>query len=309
MSRLEEETCHKVCTFNESGLRGINMMHTTTLKACFAPSVIGELVLPHNKDRIARVTAKFKLRLHTSSRKALATRAKRQINYLAHQAECYTTVIMDQSPLARLPPEIRNQIYELALHQPKGCMIEARRSTSKPGLQFKLAYWSTISDPTALTRTCKHIRRECVQMFYVINTFHVFIKDGCLTSDIGSQFFEGMGEANSAALREFVLNIPPQAENTLICNPYKFFHLLKDLRKLPESHPGCAIRIQISLSYEQSCAHHATLNVTDLEASLDDVERDLRWVLNYGDPLYGSTITFFLNTIVLLKIRFKKAGI
>lgn len=74
---------------------------------------------------------------------------------------------MDRSPLAKLPAELRNHVYELALRHP---------------VPLKL-YWDPILDefhrleafrprlPLALTETCQQVRVECTQIFYAINTF------------------------------------------------------------------------------------------------------------------------------------------
>jgi len=62
---------------------------------------------------------------------------------------------MDASPLAKLPPETRNEIFELAftVHNP-----------------------APLLDPDLpLTQTCRQTRGECLQVYYVCNEFELDI--------------------------------------------------------------------------------------------------------------------------------------
>ncbi|KAK0264399.1 hypothetical protein B0A54_17928 [Friedmanniomyces endolithicus] len=74
---------------------------------------------------------------------------------------------MDDSPLRRLSPELRNRIYELALHVPGRSGIKVR--LGKRGAQVKNA-------PLALTKVCREIRADTVKMFYAVNSFTVYTK-------------------------------------------------------------------------------------------------------------------------------------
>lgn len=106
---------------------------------------------------------------------------------------------MDHSPLARLPPELRNKIYEIALTQ------------EKPVARFH-PYISRARDHCthrlALTRTCKQIHAESSQLFYSCNTFKLIAQssDGkaltCLDSLVSR-----LGEANTAAMRRLQINL------------------------------------------------------------------------------------------------------
>ena len=77
---------------------------------------------------------------------------------------------MERSPLGRLPPERRNQIYHLVLHRAEPLKIHWcgdkavshwHRSTGRP------LYLSQ----AALTMTCWSVREEGMQLFYAINSF------------------------------------------------------------------------------------------------------------------------------------------
>jgi hypothetical protein len=62
------------------------------------------------------------------------------------------------SPLLKLPPELRNRIYEYALRFDNG-ICEVNETVGIP--------------ESALLLTCKEIRREAIGIFYSVNKVHV----------------------------------------------------------------------------------------------------------------------------------------
>ncbi|KAK4554393.1 hypothetical protein LTR86_008601 [Recurvomyces mirabilis] len=69
---------------------------------------------------------------------------------------------MENSPLSRLPAELRSQIYELALTVAQPIEIKLQHDTKT----VKAA-----GVPLALTSTCRSIRKETLKLFYSINKF------------------------------------------------------------------------------------------------------------------------------------------
>lgn len=76
---------------------------------------------------------------------------------------------MDTSPLGRLPAELRNAIYELALCSTEEICIDARSDMpvieSPPREQHA----------TALTTVCREVRVECLGVFFGCNQFRVVL--------------------------------------------------------------------------------------------------------------------------------------
>lgn len=68
---------------------------------------------------------------------------------------------MDNSPFARLSPELRNKIYQLAL-----------RKSTKWSIDIDL---TQLARSNQLTRTCRQVHSETHAMFYAINEFFVCI--------------------------------------------------------------------------------------------------------------------------------------
>lgn len=63
---------------------------------------------------------------------------------------------MNASPLARLPPELRNQIFELALTDVSGYI-----------------YLRILRNHAQLTRVCRQLRAETLALFYSLHHFRI----------------------------------------------------------------------------------------------------------------------------------------
>ncbi|KAK4888661.1 hypothetical protein LTR27_012447 [Elasticomyces elasticus] len=90
---------------------------------------------------------------------------------------------MDKSPLSLLPPELRNLIYEIALHEPDGIVLETA--------QGKL---TAPANTLALARTCRRLRNETHELFFDRNDFTVnchYFSFGDAPDDISIFGFNG----------------------------------------------------------------------------------------------------------------------
>lgn len=84
---------------------------------------------------------------------------------------------MDNSPLAKLPGELRNRIYELALYHPNGVRLR-EDSTDRYTRHHELAIFGILHKlghrhVLALAQTCRVVRMECQLLFFQLNDFHV----------------------------------------------------------------------------------------------------------------------------------------
>lgn len=74
---------------------------------------------------------------------------------------------MEKSPLRRLSPELRNQIYELTFTGSEGITIDCRGSKSRGSTSTGRYKKFTFTAPLiSLTRTCQQIRMETCKLFY-----------------------------------------------------------------------------------------------------------------------------------------------
>ncbi|KAK5703961.1 hypothetical protein LTR97_002974 [Elasticomyces elasticus] len=89
---------------------------------------------------------------------------------------------MDDSPFARLSPELRNAIYEAA---------------------FDTEFAITLQDNAiqhGITRTCRQLRRETLHMYYSLARFNAHLDDGPTTPL--ARWLEVLGRNNCLLLRE-----------------------------------------------------------------------------------------------------------
>ena len=81
---------------------------------------------------------------------------------------------MDNSPLAKLSPELRNEIWRL-------CVTLDESGTPDTVVNEH----RSLGIPPAITRTCKQIRDESYLMFYASNTFALRISNGDSLAEFG----------------------------------------------------------------------------------------------------------------------------
>ncbi|KAK5117810.1 hypothetical protein LTR85_008785 [Meristemomyces frigidus] len=84
---------------------------------------------------------------------------------------------MDNSPLGKVPPELRNNIFDLVLLPPPDTSINMLASPyglPKPSRDSK----AHLRDALALMATCKQIRQESSTTFYGANDFFIDVSEG-----------------------------------------------------------------------------------------------------------------------------------
>lgn len=141
----------------------------------------------HNiKDLLPEILHNYILQVHTSPG---------AINILSttpRHLEGSTIDTMEDSPLGRLPGELRNQIYELVLTLDEPLSIRAADNCHR--FHFQLPYTKRYTN--ALLRVCKQARRECAGFFYD-NTFHL-IYPGFMRSGGGYNMLDWFSRTVSA---------------------------------------------------------------------------------------------------------------
>lgn len=105
---------------------------------------------------------------------------------------------MDASPLASLPAELRNEIYELVLLEQSEVIITADNNKQR----------SPDSVHPALTKVCKQIRTECHGTYFAVNDFR--IKAPSYTSyplQFLNQWLDHIGTANAQHLQTVIVDM------------------------------------------------------------------------------------------------------
>ena len=107
---------------------------------------------------------------------------------------------MDSSPFSRLPAELRNNIYELALHQDAELLV-SKNKIRYPHLKLRS---SKPYRALAFTQTCRDIRLESSALFYKVNTFK-FMELANEFEHKLKEFYTTIGHTNTSALSSLVL--------------------------------------------------------------------------------------------------------
>ncbi|KAK5695153.1 hypothetical protein LTR97_008659 [Elasticomyces elasticus] len=95
----------------------------------------------------------------------LASRTRRRTSW-----SFTTSRNMDNSPLSRIPAELRNRIYELALFQPEPITLTTHMKINAAEPCYTCAPSLAIQHHTALTMTCVAIHREEPVSFFMLST-------------------------------------------------------------------------------------------------------------------------------------------
>lgn len=123
-----------------------------------------------------------------------------------------TNPAMDESPLNKLPGELRNQIYELALYHGR-INIDTTPYLHHPAdSHFPGAVTFQARHALALRSVCKQLEKETTQIFYAINTF-VFVAPLCQYSKVGmpvKSFRHHIGAQKASYLRPMVISAGPR---------------------------------------------------------------------------------------------------
>lgn len=162
---------------------------------------------------------------------------------------------MENSPLMKLPAELRNDIYELVLTRARPIELEydhdrrrvivdiwddAEQASVKPSPSGYL---------TALPSTCRALRTECSSLIYTNNTFTFYnvIYPGFAVDYFGV-FSDTIGKQNTDELRSVIFDAGYVGE----AYPETFEDLLLTLlhgQEKASAHPSCVFTITLRFKY------------------------------------------------------------
>lgn len=109
---------------------------------------------------------------------------------------------MDQSPLKKIAPELRNQIYELVLTASGPIAFRFSEKDQTWICDLKHRY----GDLLAITETCRAIHSECKEMVYALNTFELKTPQGDVYTAI-DRFLPFIDHSAFALMRSIVFDM------------------------------------------------------------------------------------------------------
>lgn len=212
---------------------------------------------------------------------------------------------MDGSPLIKLPPEIRNYIYELLLKQTQTFVLH----NSCTRIAWSVTHRTLV--PTrmlALTETCKAIHEECTPLFYGINKFMLLLplhKSAHLGSMLGV-FMRQIGTLPTSALR--FVSIKMNRFSTQDLRDGKVARVLCSIigvvrSKLCSTNTACKVRLKFGLTYFES-NYDAVLDAHRLVPSWNSLLNHLQQKREQG--WRTSDEVFFLQQFVNELARYRE---
>ncbi|KAK4499639.1 hypothetical protein PRZ48_010157 [Zasmidium cellare] len=156
---------------------------------------------------------------------------------------------MDNSPLAKLSPELRNRVYEYALiFDDTQLHVTADHYNAKMHTTNECAQLR----PLALTTTCRQIRQETSQMFYHYNTFNIHFEKHTEDQDrdetcLLQRFSANMGGVNATNLRRIAVTIGRESFMAEVPGRVDDIrHQLLVLRTFALASPNCEVLCKFS---------------------------------------------------------------
>ncbi len=179
---------------------------------------------------------------------------------------------MENSPLARLPAEIRNDIYQLVLTQPSQilCYYNGTKAFSKEREWEK----NTVTKTLAITSTCQQIRQECGDLFLECNTLHI-TRDVEGASAVLSQLLPGLHGLKHSSIRFEIQPVPDHLDGE------KWY-------QRGDTYDGTIERHRALLFALSRGLHELCIKKPDMELSLQCNMNDL-----VGEPISQHLYVFF----------------
>ncbi|KAK4952371.1 hypothetical protein LTR10_009177 [Elasticomyces elasticus] len=173
---------------------------------------------------------------------------------------------MAGSPFSSLTPATRKLIYEFALQQPEP--IRVRWYEEEDDQRNSVASTPVDKYPTALTETCKFIRKECGTILYARNQFQFDSRTDSLPKpDIVKRFLTTIGTSNSRAMRSIIIKVGMYPSVTA----HFLMHALQDIVQFSGVKSHIKFECRASICPDRLAAHGVyyglVLDCNDVAAS------------------------------------------
>ena len=203
---------------------------------------------------------------------------------------------MDLSPFSRLPPELRNRIYERAMQHENPLYITIfsnQQGLTQPN-------WQKVPYPLALASTCNALHKECLQLFYGINVVEIKGYGRHPPYELFNRFSKSIGEQSTEALRSVVLDTGVQYMDSFetVCAAYKELETLLERTAAMTRRFDCSFRVVAELIAYENTRHRADFTMKlafdNLARSWDaNIEAARR--MNTRNPEGSKPILFILE--------------
>ena len=147
---------------------------------------------------------------------------------------------MENSHLARLPPELRDHIYDAALQSRETILLGSKKTQE---VILPSTDWTT---PIAISLllACRQIQEEATKRLYGSNTFSIVHNQGDVSCEDNLQrFLTRIGGTNAKSLRSMRVSYT-LTQGTIFNGEFRH-HMMK-LRRAVLQIPDCAVKVDLS---------------------------------------------------------------
>lgn len=148
---------------------------------------------------------------------------------------------MDDSPFAKLPPELRDHIYDAALRFSDDVVLSELRREGGSGLYSES---DTKQVSLGILLLCQQITKEATKRLYAINTFAVVQnKVDASCDEVLSKFIHSIGKTNAESLQSIRVSYT-LTQGTIFNGQFRSH--LRRLRDVVRRIPHCLMKVDLS---------------------------------------------------------------
>ena len=147
---------------------------------------------------------------------------------------------MNDSPFAKLPPELRDHIYDAALQFPEDIILSELRREGGSGLYSE----TNAQISLGLLLTCRQVSKEATRRLYAANTFGVVQnKVDASCDEILYKFIQSIGQANAESLQSIRVSYT-LTQGTIFNGQFR--QHLRKLLDIVRIIPHCSTKVDLS---------------------------------------------------------------
>lgn len=147
---------------------------------------------------------------------------------------------MDDSPFAKLPPELRDQIYDSTLRFPDDVVLSELRREGGSGLYREMNAKVSLD----LLLTCRQIGEEATKRLYAANTFAVVQnKVDASCDEVLSKFIQRIGKTNAESMQSIRVSYT-LTQGTIFNGQFR--QHLRKLLSIVRLIPHCSVTVDLS---------------------------------------------------------------
>lgn len=219
---------------------------------------------------------------------------------------------MDASPFGKLPPELRNRIYELSFSQSPRTLVlrdNSKGRSSTTDRQRKKPKKSAAFP--ALIQICRAIRQESTQLYYANVRLDFHAEGATQARALFARFRKSIGKPNASALRTVGFRLSATLADFSPVEPMKILSDLLAMARLARSLAGCTFtlfyHVLVPTAASGRVHFYATFRLNDLDESCVAAIEET-YAIERQSRAFAAEIARYRTGVDVLRARLNKEG-